>query len=352
MAACVVLGAVTRLGLFRDQHPQARTAEFLSDTYVVDRIYRSMKGPQSTQSLTLLDTEEPELLWITGYRATMVGPDGLIPVSQEFMCHSNLDWDPGLHNAIFGQRPTNSRLFTLSQGQFAMRFPTGFGIPILSSEALSLTTQVLNLNYDQISQDVRHRIIVEFVRDRDLKAPYKALFGTSAYVLVSLEDEALAFGEEDPSAVQRGAWCLPGENASTHIYTDAHSRRFTGHFVVKPGRHRYRTLATHQMNLLDDTTIHYIAVHLHPFAESIELRDLTTGESVYKSYAKNFKGKIGLDTVDHLSSETGIPVYKSHEYEVVSVYNNTTSVDQDSMAVLFLYYREKDLRIPARFAHR
>jgi hypothetical protein len=69
-----------------------------------------------------------------------------------------------------------------------------------------------------------------------------------------------------------------------------------------------------------DTTVHYIAVHLHPFAESLELVDLTTGESVFKSKARNFDDKIGLEEVEFFSSEEGLPIYKDHEYELVSTY--------------------------------
>ena len=85
------------------------------------------------------------------------------------------------------------------------------------------------------------------------------------------------------------------------------------------------------MNIPYDTTVHYIAVHLHPFAESLELVDLTTGEPVFKSEVDNFEDKIGLRRVQYFSSEEGVPVYKDHEYELMSIYNNTTSVNQDEI---------------------
>ena len=53
-----------------------RTREILSPVYTVDRLYRSMTGPQSTRQLQLGEGEEPELLWITGYEAVMVGRNG------------------------------------------------------------------------------------------------------------------------------------------------------------------------------------------------------------------------------------------------------------------------------------
>jgi hypothetical protein len=118
--------------------------------------------------------------------------------------------------------------------------------------------------------------------------------------------------------------------------------------VVKPGREVNKTPVTTMMAVPFDTTIHYIAVHLHPFAESLTLNDLTTGKTVYSSKTRQLEGKIGLAHVDSLSSTEGIPVFKDHEYELVSVYNNTTSENQDSMAVMLIYLLDKEFtRKPA-----
>jgi len=93
--------------------------------------------------------------------------------------------------------------------------------------------------------------------------------------------------------------------------------------------------------------VHYIAVHLHPFAESIELRDLTTGESVFRSTAEGFDDRIGIRRVQHFEHVEGISMFAGHEYELVSVYNNTTERDQDSMAVLLLYMLDKEFEVKA-----
>lgn len=108
------------------------------------------------------------------------------------MCHSNLDIDVQAHAEALGASPSyGSRLFTLSQGQFSVRFPAGFGIPVLSSEALSLTTQVLNLNTEaeEAPFDVRHKVSVEYVRDGEVGLPMKALFPSAAYGLALIEGE-------------------------------------------------------------------------------------------------------------------------------------------------------------------
>lgn len=321
-----------------------QTRTVWSDVYSIDRKYRSMMGPSSGQDVRLLDVEPPELLWITGYRADMVGPDGESPMAPEFMCHSNLDIDVEAHEALLGANDAFSmRLFTLSQGQLSARFPAGFGIPILSSETLDLTTQVLNLNVENRAFEVRHKVAIDFVRDRDVKGRMKALFPIAGYGLALLDGDGGYFGVRRPDEEVHGPGCLVGATASDSEYVDGLGRKFSGHWVVPPGREVNRTLVTHLMRVPYDTTAHYIAVHLHPFAESLELRDLTSGETLFKSEAKNFEHRIGLARVDYLESAEGIEVFSSHEYEMVSTYNNTTDEDQDSMAVMYMYLWDREL---------
>jgi hypothetical protein len=37
-------------------------------------------------------------------------------------------------------------------------------------------------------------------------------------------------------------------------------------------------------------------------------------------------------------------MYADHEYEVISIYDNTSGEDQDAMATMFLYLVAKDLQ--------
>lgn len=338
-----------------DQAPTV-SKTILSRTYQIDQKYRSMMGPYSQEKVLLLDSEategeavdpsfDPEeVLWITGYRAVMVDGDGTSPQRQEFMCHSNLDIDAVAHRRGFDTTATfSSRLFTLSQGQQTIAFPPGFGIPVKASEALSLTTQVLNLNAEGEQFSVRHKVTIDYVRGRDLETPLIPLFPTSAYGLQLLEGEGGYYGLEQPDPEKHGPGCLVGESASAHSYDDAQGRSFTGHWVVPPGREVNRTLVTKILRLPYDTTVHYIAVHLHPLAESLTLRDLTTGEDVFVSTARNFEDRIGLAEVQAFSSIEGIQMYSDHEYELVSVYDNTTEEPQDSMAVMYIYLRDREL---------
>ena len=324
-----------------------RKVELLSPVYTVDKIYRSMQGPSTTQEVHLLETKPAELLWIRGYRAVMVGPDGKSPQSQEFMCHSNLDVDWNAFRAALPEHhQTSARLFTLSQGQFEIHFPDGFGIPVMSDTPLELTTQVLNHNLPNPNVQVRHKVTVEYVRDRDLKRPMTPLFQAGVYGLKLVEGQTPYFGVEHPDAARHGSGCLLGAAASKDMYDDGLGRTFTGHWVVKPGREENRTLVTKELNLPFDTTIHYIAVHLHPLAESLELRDMTEQKTLFKSRAQNLEGRIGLEHVEAFSSAEGISVYENHGYELVSVYNNTTDRDQDSMAVMYLYLYDREFHRP------
>ena len=64
----------------------------LSDVHVVDKLYPSMTGPTSKSVFAITEDNKEKLIWITGYKATMTGADGLEPKAQQYMCHSNLDW--------------------------------------------------------------------------------------------------------------------------------------------------------------------------------------------------------------------------------------------------------------------
>jgi hypothetical protein len=329
-----------------------RETQRLAPVYHVDRIYKSMTGPQTTEEFRLVDAAKPELLWIVGFEAVMVGADGKTPASQEWMCHSNLDLEPVAHGKIFGgTKSLSGRLFTLSQGQSRIDLPAGTGIPVVSTEPLSLNTQVLNLNMEKGSVDVRHLVTVRFVRDADLAEPFRALYPAAAYGLKLLRGKDGVFGgDADPMAGhgghEHGGSCLPGQNAGTNEFDDGKGRAFTGHWVVKPGHEENQTRVTDIMNLPFDTTLHYVAVHLHPFAESLELRDVTANRVVYRATTRQATRGIGLDHVDFLSSEAGVPLHKGHEYALVSVYENTSGKDQDSMAVMNLYLHDREFAKP------
>lgn len=336
--------------------------QILSPVYTIDRLYRSMTGPQSMTKFALLDGE-PELVWIVGYSAVMRAADGVTPMDQQFMCHSNLNVDPWEHKREFPTRIKlkGGRLFTLSQGQLAISLPPGFGVPMMSDQELSLAAQVLNLNIEGEEIDVRHDIRIDFIRDRDLVRPFVPLIEAAVWgmkLVLGIDGYyGLGRGEADPEI--HGPGCMLGpaavlldDQGNLEVNEDGQGRLFTGHWVVKPGREENHTLVTRPLLLPYDTTIHYIAVHLHPFAESLELYDLTARKTVYRSRTRQADRGIGLSDVEYFSSVEGLPIYKDHEYELISVYNNTSEQDQDSMATMLLFLQAIDLEFqpdtPAR----
>ncbi len=323
--------------------------EILSPVYHIDRLYKSMRGPMSNVAFRLHE-REAELLWITGYRADVVASDGRTPLSAEFMCHSSLEVNGARYLQRFPTEMglTSDRLFTASQGQLGLELPEGFGIPMLSTSHLTLNTQVLNHNLGDADIEARHRVSIDFIRDRDLETPLRPLMQRGVYALRLTDGADGHFGlaSVDADESKHGPGCLPGDDASgreSHLEFDEQGRQFTGFWVVEPGRDVNHTRVTTKLDLPYDSTVHAIAVHLHPFAESLELRDLTANATVFHSRAQQVESGIGLSHVETFVSRDGLPLYADHEYELVSVYDNTSDEDQDSMAVMYLYVLVRDL---------
>jgi len=350
--------------------PAERSKQFISPVYTIDKIYHSMEGPSSVERIYLGDPTAPaELLWVTGIRTEMVDADGTTPQLPELMCHVNVDLDQPKHQALFGfRRATASRLMTLSQGMLAAKVPAGFGFPLASNEPLLLFTQVLNLNITHpLNIKVRHRVTIDYVRARDLTTPIKPLFNVGASGMVILDDNPLALSHSMMSmpstasvtteAGHEGATmnpnmsCLVGSRApqatsSSADYTDPQGRKMTGHWIVPPGKQVNHSDITWFMNLKYDTRLRYAAVHLHPFARSLEMRDMTTGKTVFVAKAQNPATGVGLTHVDEFSSPEGVLLQHAHKYSLISTYDNPTNGNVDSMASIFLGLDDPELTIP------
>lgn len=333
-------GELIQAGLATEPHPQEHERPVLSDMFRVNQIFESMKGPFTRRRIRVAKTPEPELLWLTGFQVQPVDASGVEPLSEEFECHTNLAWTRDPHPMGFN-RPRR-RTFTLTQGQTDLRLPPGFGVPILSTEELIFNSQALNLNQPEIDVTIRHRAKIRFLRDKELATPVTPLVVAAAQVLTTIEDEPNVLHVANPNGKLAEASCSLGEEATGPLITDRFGRQFAGHWVVKPGRHEARTLVTEQLRIPYDTTIHFIGVHTHPYSVSLELQDLTTGETVWKSYQQTHPERVGLEWMDYYSSVEGIPVYGDHDYQLISVYENPTAEDSTAMASMFVYYRDKE----------
>jgi hypothetical protein len=329
-----------------DEGPIRRFVSY-SETYEIDRLYNSMEGPASLIRVPLRQGgAKPELLWVKGVYVEVVDERGE-PADQEFMCHVVGGIDPSsAHDRQFGFRTLDGRFATLSQGQVTKDYPPGFGVPVLSNEAIGFSSQVLNFNAPEGRYRVRHKIVTLYLRDSEAKVPMRAIKNGFAQVMVLVGGEPGDgyFGVRMPDPEEHGASCAIGVNASAvgATYDDQYGREFSGHWVVEPGRHTNQTLATHMLNLPYDTRIHTIDTHLHPFAESLELRDLTTQETLFRAEATMLGEGHGVKRVETYSSEEGIPVYADHEYAVVTTYDNTSGEPQDAMASFYVGFHDLD----------
>ena len=305
-----------------------------------------MEGPFQRLSIRL-QPGPPELLWLVKASTEIVGPEDKELRDQSYMCHVNLDFHLEERWQRLPQRTSiSTRAITLAQGMFQFQLPPGFGIPVMSDERLSMDTQVLNHNNPDADILLRHKVTLSYVRDADLNITLKPLFGTASSSLKQLDGPEGIFGLPPGTEDPPGPSCLPGEHPGQPgmkwILPDRYGRRFVGHWKVKPGEEVNHTVVTRQIGLPYDTTLHYAVSHLHPFAVSLELRDLTRDASLVKLGATNVAEGIGLERIETFSSSKGVRMFADHEYELVSVISNTSGVDQDAMATMMLFLLDRD----------
>lgn len=347
LAALLVLPAI--YSLTRSNSAKKSVLTLISEPYRLDKIYRSMEGPWSVQSEIQLPAQKsPTVQWVTGVEAEVVDAVQQKPISQEFFCHSNLTFaehkaSPDQYNKeLGGKTHLDWRLFTLVPGRLSIELPPGFGVPVPSNARLDYVTMSLNLNPRSDAVNVRMRTNVLTVAADEPGAPTKALFRRALYVLQPHSESAqmLHACVQTPGLQHVGAGC-----AELSKVTPAHGsiEPPTNHWIVPPGRHSYTTEITAQLNLPFDTTIHYATIHVHPFARAMEMRDLTTGNTILRLNSQDWPDRIGVAHVDELKSIEGIPISRSHRYQLAVEYDNTSDSETDAMAILYLYLLERDL---------
>jgi cyclophilin family peptidyl-prolyl cis-trans isomerase len=309
-------GQRVRTVLFKDLH--------------IDRVYPSMHGPWTQRSFKLVP-DSPRV-WMTGYRAEVLdGRTGR--ASQEFMCHTNLDL-VGTASAPPELRHSRAQL-SISQGQTELRFPRGFALPLENDahREVRLTAMVLNSNYPGLDKRFDFKSTLRYLDDAGARrGGYQPLFQTSVYTVCPTEPPTGA-GDPTPACEPATPW---------EVHDGPYARRQTGHWIVPPGRQVITHDVTAQLDLPYDTTVHYIWVHLHPYGQRMELRDETTGKTVWIGRARNHPRKALLLSTDHYSSTEGIRLYKDHRYALTTVYDNPSGRRVTAMAALWMYLRAQD----------
>lgn len=306
----------------------SRVKTVLFKDLLLDRLYPSMTGPRKMQRLVLGSDSDKEV-WITGFRAEVLDDKNQL-ASQQFMCHSSLDV---VGRSGTEQESYRGQAFTVSQGQTEISFPPGFAMRIANESDMQqdLLVQVLNNNEPQIHRELNFRTTLRYFGEQEARQrkliPLR-LAGGSVTPMI----------QPAPAAPLLQAQ-LVRPAFKEEILTAADGSRHTQHWLVPPGR---QVLATELgMNLAHDTTVHYMWMHVHPYAESIELRDKTANQSVWKGLVHNDPDpkRAAVVSTDTYSSPTGIALHHDHRYELIATYANPTPNYVDAMASLWMYVR-------------
>ena len=78
------------------------------------------------------------------------------------------------------------------------------------------------------------------------------------------------------------------------------------------------------------------------------MRDVTTDKTIWTATARNPEKGLGLAHADSFESLKGVPLFRDHKYELISAYNNTSGVNQDSMASIFFGLADPEFTKPTR----
>lgn len=315
---------------------KSKEYKMLSPTFTVDDIYKSMEGPKASNYVML--SQDSTLLWITGFKVVALDAKTGEKMSNDFICHMNVDMNDskyysnfGLEDRIGKQYP---RLTSLSHGMETFDFPEGYGVPMKGNDLLYVTTQTLNHNIKDAYYKVKHKVSITYQEDKHVKP----LMSKTAFIM-------LPYDKYDPykSPIDPGAdFCIPVETKN-HSYDDGSGNKLSGHWVIPIGKNTYRSEINHQLEIKDSLRLHAAAIHVHPFATRIMLFNKTTQKPVFVSQVTNHQNSIGLTNIENFTSKEGIWLYANQEYEIVLEVNNTSKEDQDMMGSMFLFFYDEEM---------
>ncbi|GAB5564930.1 MAG: hypothetical protein Wins2KO_19930 [Winogradskyella sp.] len=337
-----ILHALNLIDSEWEKNSSVNSFTFQSPSLLIDNVYKSMEGPKAYKYFTLDDTKS-ELLWITGLDVSAIHNKTNTSISNDFICHMNIDiveqehfgrWN--LLNRIGSQFP---RLISLSHGIESSQFPEGYGYPIFSDESFFLTTQALNHNVTDSTFQIKHNVSIDISKSKTIK-PLKP---KTVFMM-------LPFDINNPYEIPADDMentCIPMETKN-HTYYDANGQALSGHWKILTGKQTFKTNITNQLALKDTMSLHKAIPHLHPFASQFTLVDKTSDSIIYNCFPKNHKDKIGLGATPDFTSKTGVLLYPEHEYELILKTNNTSDIDQDMMASMFLFFYDEEMDIKAK----
>lgn len=304
------------------------------------------------------------LYWVRGTKLEII-EDGKILPHPEFLCHSLISFDSSKHREYFpiSSGVSGNFMFNFSQGITNIIFPEDFGIPMNSNERLQFAFKSLNRTSDK-SRLIKCRWTLYFVADSGLTRPIQALNWYHSGIAVLVGDatsknrllpggcgarmcglKGLSKGKTPPNDVLH-------KRLGTSFDKNEKGEEITWHWVIPPGRHSYRTMhPEHRFDL--EGPIRAAGAHVHPFCEKMSLIEAIPGQrkkTVFTLHSRTDTSQgIRIMHIDYLTwPATGITLSKDKkaQYGWEVTYNNTSGVDQDSMAGTTLYFSDLKFQKP------
>lgn len=315
---------------------------FSSPTLFVDDIYTSMQGPHTNERFKLNETED-ELYWVTKFEGVANSKFN----SNDFICHMNLFHSNVEHFSRLGFKERinlqDSRLITLTSGTLSLNFPKGFAYPIYSNEKMFISSQALNLYKKEDKFNVNFDLKLHYSKNK--KKKLKPLY--MKYLVLSLPyTDDMQKNENSLERLDIGApfvECAAPSSDNRFEAENSNGDKFTAFWKVPPGEYTYINDVTSVLNLQKTQKVHFINAHVHPYATSLELKNNTTNKTVFKSIITNSDGKKGIESISSFSSIEGVALYPNHKYTLIQKVNNTSKIESDMMASMFVYFYDEAL---------
>ncbi len=224
-----------------------------------------------------------EAVWILAYKTAIYDAAGSEP-DRNYLCHTFLGDRPFTQQHDPKMTAIYSDSFTRE-----VRLPEGFGLYVQAGQELNWLP--LFNNRSRAGTQVGMRMELALIPESDLVRPLKRLYST------------------------------------------LHSTQMPHLFFVPPERHMQQSV----IGFGFEGRIHFMGTHVHPFAESMELHNLTRDERVWNG-GPTLGDSGEITGFDVFSSIEGYPVRPGEAYRARSSYNNPTDSEIDAMAGLFIMY--------------
>jgi cyclophilin family peptidyl-prolyl cis-trans isomerase len=318
----------------------------------------SMQGGQghgdTVSSLPDTSAQARKLYWVKGFKLDVLDEKGAVMPDAEFICHFNLDVTPQERNDAFpdGERCSNSRILTITQGQTRITFPEGYGVPVASDEHWRFIFQAANRTTDE-HRRIKHRLTVYLIPDKDLVHPITALtwFVPSERVVIDKQTTEVVEKEKSlcPLCMGTTRGVVAPNSVDTSLETDAYGRRVSGHWVVPPGKNTWATVVPDYGFASKNRVIHAAWSHIHPYCSTFSLVKVTPNsrDTIVSATSQTASDPgIQIKNIDYISSKEGIPMPANFPYELVISYDNTSGKALDSMATMGLFFEDNDFSRP------